>query len=91
MLLGFAAGFWSFRDGMSGPVKIVFAIGLIVIIVLAVGLFFVRNFGRRTMTRLRMPHRVTDFTLKFDEKAPPPAAQARPTRPVPAPEPPDEV
>jgi uncharacterized protein (TIRG00374 family) len=67
VLLGFAAGFWSFRDGMSGPVKIVFAIGLVLIIVLAVGLFFVRNFGRQTMTRLHLPHRVTDFYERFEE------------------------
>jgi glycosyltransferase 2 family protein len=67
VLLGFAAGFWSFRDGMSGPVKVVFAIGLVVIIVLAVGLFFVRNFGRKAMTRLPLPQRVTEFYDRFEE------------------------
>jgi uncharacterized protein (TIRG00374 family) len=67
VLLGFAAGFWSFRDGMSGPVKIVFAIGLVVILVLAVGLFFVRNFGRRVLTRLPTPHRVMEFYDRFEE------------------------
>jgi glycosyltransferase 2 family protein len=67
VLLGFAAGFWSFRDGMSGPVKIVFAIGLLVIVGLAVGLFFVRNFGRKAMTRLPLPQRVTEFYDRFEE------------------------
>src|SRR5262245_46665511 len=57
VLLGLAAGFWSFRKGMSTEVQIVFAIGLIVIAILAVGLFFVRNFGRRLINRLPLPAR----------------------------------
>src|SRR5262249_15037291 len=67
VLLGFAAGFWSFRAGMSDPVKVVFGIGLVVIIALAVGLFFVRNFGRRVITRLPTPHRVMEFYDRFEE------------------------
>ncbi len=67
VLLGLAAGFWSFRDGMSDPVKIVFGIGLAVIVVLAVGLFFVRNFGRKAITRLPVPQRVMDFYDRFEE------------------------
>jgi glycosyltransferase 2 family protein len=67
VLLGLAAGFWSFRSGMSDGVKIVFAIGFVVIVVLAVGLFLVRNFGRRILTRLPLPGRVTEFYDRFEE------------------------
>ena len=56
VLLGLAAGFWSFRDGHERrTVRIVFAFGLVVVVVLAVGLFVVRNFGRRILTRLPLP------------------------------------
>jgi len=67
VLLGLAAGFWSFRNGMSTEVQIVFAIGLIVVIALAVGLFFVRNFGRRIITRLPTPARVVELYDRFEE------------------------
>jgi uncharacterized protein (TIRG00374 family) len=67
VLLGLAAGFWSFRDGMSDQVRIVFGVGLVFIAVLAVGLFLIRNFGRRLMTRLPLPHRVTEFYDRFEE------------------------
>jgi len=67
VLLGLAAGFWSFRSGMSVEVQIVFLIGFIFIAVLAVGLFFVRNFGRRIIVRLPLPHRVVEFYERFEE------------------------
>ena len=34
-LLGLAAGYWSFRDGLPPTVQVVFAIGLVVVVVLA--------------------------------------------------------
>ena len=67
VLLGLAAGFWSFRAGMSPEVQIVFAIGLLVVIVLAVGLFLVRNFGGRIVRRLPLPARVVEFYDRFEE------------------------
>jgi uncharacterized protein (TIRG00374 family) len=67
VLLGLLAGYWSFRSGMSPEVQLVFVIGLIVIAVLAVGLFFVRNFGRRIITRLPLPERVVEFYERFEE------------------------
>ena len=67
VLLGLAAGFWSFRTGMSPEVQLVFAIGLVFIGVLAVGLFFVRNFGRRIITRLPLPARIIEFYERFEE------------------------
>jgi uncharacterized protein (TIRG00374 family) len=67
VLLGLAAGYWSFRNNVSGEVQIVFAIGLAVVVVLAVGLFLVRNFGSRLVRRLPLPHRVVDFYDRFEE------------------------
>ena len=67
VLLALAAGFWSFRKGMSPEVQIVFAIGIVVIAVLALGLFIVRNFGSRIIRRLPLPHRVVEFYDRFEE------------------------
>jgi uncharacterized protein (TIRG00374 family) len=67
VLLGLGAGFWSFRDGLSDEVRIVFGIGLVVIAGLAIGLYTVRNFGRRLIVRLPLPHRVIEFYDRFEE------------------------
>jgi uncharacterized protein (TIRG00374 family) len=67
VLLGLAAGFWSFRSGMSAEVQIVFAIGILVIAALSVGLFIIRNFGSRIIRRLPLPHRVVEFYDRFEE------------------------
>jgi len=67
VLLGLAAGFWSFRTGMSPAVQLVFVIGLVVLVVLAIGLYTVRNFGSRIIRRLPLPHRVVDFYDKFEQ------------------------
>ncbi|MET0772049.1 MAG: lysylphosphatidylglycerol synthase transmembrane domain-containing protein [Candidatus Limnocylindrales bacterium] len=65
--LGLAAGFWSFRDGMSSEVRLIFGFGLIVLVVLVVGLFLVRNFGRRILTRLPVPRRAVELYDLFEE------------------------
>ncbi len=67
VVLGLAAGFWSFRSGMSKEVQIIFAVGLVVVMVLVVGLFVVRNFGRRILTRLPVPQRVVAMYDLFEE------------------------
>ncbi len=67
VLLGLAAGFWSFRAGMSPEVQLIFVIGIVVIAVLAIGLFLVRNFGSRLVRRLPLPTRVVDFYDRFEE------------------------
>jgi len=67
VLLGLAAGFWSFRDGMSSEVRIIFGIGLAFVAALAIGLFVVRNFGRRIITRLPLPKRAAEFYERFEE------------------------
>lgn len=65
--LGLAAGFVSFRSGLPGDVQIVFAIGVVVVLLLAAGLLTMRNFGRRILTRLPLPHRVLELYDKFEE------------------------
>ncbi len=67
VLLGLAAGFWSFRNGMSSEVQIVFGIGLVFVATLAIGLYTVRNFGSRIIRRLPLPHRVVEFYDRFEE------------------------
>ena len=67
VLLGLAAGFWSFRAGLSPEVQLVFAIGIVVIAVLAVGLFLVRNFGSRIVRRMPLPARIVEFYDRFEE------------------------
>ena len=66
-LLGIAAGYWSFRDGLPPPIQLIFAIGLIVVAVLAVGLFTMRNFGRRILTALPFPPRVIELYNRFEQ------------------------
>ena len=65
--LGLAAGFVSFRSGLPGDVQIVFAIGVVVVLLLAGGLLTMRNFGRRILTRLPIPHRILEFYDRFEE------------------------
>jgi uncharacterized protein (TIRG00374 family) len=68
VVLGLAAGFWSFRDNLTPEVRLVFAIGVAVVVALAVGLFLVRNFGHRIVARLpRRAHRVREFYVRFEE------------------------
>ncbi len=66
-LLGLAAGFWSFRDGLPPEVRVVFAVGIGFIVLLAVGLFVIRNFGQRIIARLPLPARLREFYDRFEE------------------------
>ena len=65
--LGLAAGFVSFRSGLPADVQIVFAIGVVVVLLLFGGLLTMRNFGRRILTSLPLPHRVLEFYDRFEE------------------------
>ncbi len=65
--LGLAAGFVSFRSGLPTDVQIVFAIGVVLVLLLAGGLLTMRNFGRRILTRLPLPHRILEFYDRFEE------------------------
>jgi uncharacterized protein (TIRG00374 family) len=68
-ILGLAAGFWSFRGGMPTEVQVVFGIGLAVVLALSIGLYTVRNFGRRALVRLPLPGkaRLLEFYERFEE------------------------
>jgi uncharacterized protein (TIRG00374 family) len=68
-ILGLAAGFWSFRAGFRPEVQLVFGIGLTVLIVLSIGLYSVRNFGRRALVRLPLPRKekILELYERFEE------------------------
>ena len=65
--LGLAAGFVSFRTGLPVEVQAVFGIGIAFVLALALGLFTLRNFGRRLLVRLPLPHRVVDLYDRFED------------------------
>jgi glycosyltransferase 2 family protein len=66
-ILGLAAGFWSFRTGLPPEIQFVAALGVGTVIILAVALLTLRNFGRRILARLPVPHRVIELYDKFEE------------------------
>ncbi len=66
-ILGLAVGFWSFRNGLPPAVRILFVVGIVVVIVAGVGLFTMRNFGRRILERLPLPPRVSELYERFEE------------------------
>jgi uncharacterized protein (TIRG00374 family) len=67
VLLGLAAGYWSFRAGMPREVQIIFGLGFGVVVLLALGLFTLRNFGRRLLDLLPVPARVVELYDRFEE------------------------
>jgi uncharacterized protein (TIRG00374 family) len=66
VILGLAAGYVSFRTGMPPAVQFVFVLGFVVVVVLAAGLLTMRNFGRRLLVRLPLPHTVLDLYDRFE-------------------------
>ncbi len=67
VVLGLMFGFISFRKGLPPQVQVVFAIGVVVVIVLAIGLLTMRNFGRRIIVRLPLPRSVVELYDRFEE------------------------
>ena len=68
--LGILAGYWQFHGRLNDlPVvtQAIFAIGVVVIVLLIVALVVMRNFGRRVIGLLPLPHRVADFYDRFEE------------------------
>jgi len=63
VLLGLAAGFWSFRGGLPPEIQVVAGIGVGVMAVLAVGLLFLRNAGARFLAALPLPRKATILEL----------------------------
>jgi uncharacterized protein (TIRG00374 family) len=66
-VLGLGAGYVSFRTGLPPIVQFLFALGIGVMIVLAAGLLTMRNFGRRIIQRLPLPHRILELYDRFEE------------------------
>ncbi len=66
-ILGLAAGYWSFRNGLPTQIQIVFGIGVGVVALLAAGLLTLRNFGRRILVRLPVPVRIIEYYDRFEE------------------------
>jgi uncharacterized protein (TIRG00374 family) len=67
-ILGLAAGYWSFRNGLPPEIQIVFGIAVVVVVALVIGLFTMRNFGRRIIVAMRfLPHVVLELYDRFEE------------------------
>jgi hypothetical protein len=66
VILGLAAAFWSFRDGLDDTVRAIMAVGVFVVAGLGVALLTLRNFGRRLVERLPLPDRVKEFYERFE-------------------------
>lgn len=68
-ILGLGAAFWSFRGNLPTAVQVVIGIGLAVVMLLSIGLYTVRNFGKRALVRLPIPKRdkLLDLYEKFEE------------------------
>jgi len=69
VILGLAAGFWSFRGGLPPEIQVVVGVGVGVMVVLALGLLFLRNVGRRLLTALPLPRkeRILELYVRFEE------------------------
>ena len=63
VILGLAAGFWSFRGGLPPEIQVVVGIGVGVMVVLAVGLLFLRNAGHRVLAALPLPRKAKVLEL----------------------------
>jgi uncharacterized protein (TIRG00374 family) len=66
VVLGLGAAFWSFRDGLSDTIRIIMGIGVAVVVVLAVALFTLRNFGSRLVHRLPLPASIVSLYDRFE-------------------------
>jgi hypothetical protein len=67
VILGLGAAFWSFRTGLDETVRAIMFLGIVVVIVIAIGLFTLRSFGRRLIERLPLPDRMTELYEHFEE------------------------
>jgi uncharacterized protein (TIRG00374 family) len=68
--LGLLAGYWRFKGSLNDlppTTQAIFAVGVIVVVLLLVALVVMRNFGRRVMAALPLPHRIVDFYDRFEE------------------------
>lgn len=69
-ILGLAAGYIRFRDNLGDlpvAVQVIFALGVALVVLMAVGLVVLRNYGRRLILRLPLPGRAVDLYDRFEE------------------------
>ena len=66
-ILGLAAGYIHFRNGLPGNVQVIFAFAVALVVVLALALIGMRNFGRRLVEALPLPHRAEELYDRFEE------------------------
>jgi hypothetical protein len=69
-VLGLAAGYIRFRGSLGDlpfAVQVIFALGVTLVVVMAIGLIVLRNFGRRLMGRLPLPARAAQLYERFEE------------------------
>ena len=66
-LMGIAAGYWSFRSGLPPEIQAVFGVAIVIVALLALALFTLRNFGRRLIVALPLPERITEFYDRFEQ------------------------
>ena len=67
VVFGLGVGLLELPGGLPADVQVVFAIGVGVVVVLAAGLLTMRNFGRRIIPALPLPHRVIELYDRFEE------------------------
>ncbi|MEX1297194.1 MAG: lysylphosphatidylglycerol synthase transmembrane domain-containing protein [Candidatus Limnocylindrales bacterium] len=67
VILGLGAAFWSFRTGLDETVRAIMFLGIVVMVVIAIGLFTLRNFGSRLVRRLPLPERIRQLYVRFEE------------------------
>jgi hypothetical protein len=67
-ILGIAAGYWSFRSGLPPEIQAVFGVAVVIVVLLAVALFTLRNFGRRILVAMKfLPERIVEFYDRFEQ------------------------
>jgi uncharacterized protein (TIRG00374 family) len=52
---------------MPPAIQVVFVVGIVVVVIAAIGLFTMRNFGRRILVRLPLPPRILELYERFEE------------------------
>jgi uncharacterized protein (TIRG00374 family) len=68
--LGLLAGYWRFHGSLNDlpqSTQLIFAIGVVVVVVLMVALVVMRSFGRKVIALLPLPNRVVDMYDRFEE------------------------
>jgi uncharacterized protein (TIRG00374 family) len=69
-ILGLAAGYIKFHDRLGNlpvAVQAIFFIGVALMVIMALGLIVLRNFGRRLIGALPLPKRASDLYERFEE------------------------